>query len=117
MSDQTAAPPVSLSAGGHELERVSQRKRVVRRFFRHRMAVTGGAILLGIFLTVTLGTLVYSEADSLYNDTSLRLLPPSSAHPFGTDTIGRDILARTIYGGQISLIIGVPAVIVSITLG
>jgi ABC-type dipeptide/oligopeptide/nickel transport system permease subunit len=39
-------------------------------------------------------------------DTSLRLQPPSGEHPFGTDTVGRDILARTIYGGQISLLIG-----------
>ena len=42
---------------------------------------------------------------------------PSSAHPFGTDTVGRDILARTIYGGQISLMIGLTAVIIEILAG
>ena len=38
-----------------------------------------------------------------------RLQPPSAEHPFGTDTVGRDILARTVYGGQISLMIGLAA--------
>jgi peptide/nickel transport system permease protein len=117
MSEKTSSSPINLNAKVQELEHVSQKKRILRRFLRHRMAVTGGTILLGIFLFVTLGTVFYSEADSLYNDTGRRLLAPSWEHPFGTDTIGRDILARTIYGGQISLIIGVTAVLFSITLG
>ena len=99
MSEKTTSTPINLNGAVQELEHVSQKKRIIRRFLRHRMAVTGGTILLCIFLFVTLGTLVYSEADSLYNDTGQRLLAPSLEHPFGTDTIGRDILARTIYGG------------------
>jgi peptide/nickel transport system permease protein len=47
----------------------------------------------------------------------LRLSSPSAEHPFGTDTTGRDILARTIYGGQISLLIGMTAVILESILG
>ncbi len=43
--------------------------------------------------------------------------PPSAAHPFGTDTVGRDILARTIYGGQISLLIGLTAMLVEVIVG
>jgi peptide/nickel transport system permease protein len=88
-----------------------------RRFFRHRIAVIGLLILGGITLFVTLGTLFYTEADANFNDTSRRLLAPSAEHPFGTDTIGRDILARTIYGGQISLLIGLTAVSVAVLLG
>ena len=48
---------------------------------------------------------------------SIKLQPPSRAHFFGTDTIGRDILARTIYGGQISLSIGIFAAIVEVLVG
>ncbi|MBN2469253.1 MAG: ABC transporter permease, partial [Anaerolineae bacterium] len=66
---------------------------------------------------ITLGSAVFSEAYANYNDTSIRLQPPSAEHPFGTDTVGRDILARTIYGGQISLIIGISAMLVAVTLG
>ncbi|MFW5942255.1 MAG: ABC transporter permease, partial [Chloroflexota bacterium] len=63
------------------------------------------------------GALIYSEADANLTDTSLRLQAPSLAHPLGTDTVGRDILARTIYGGQISLIIGLAAVTLETILG
>ena len=45
------------------------------------------------------------------------LQAPTREHPFGTDTIGRDILARTIYGGQISIIIGLTAMIFEVILG
>lgn len=96
---------------------LSNRSRAINRFLKHRMAVTGSLILLSIILFVTVGAFFYSEADANYNDISRMLEPPSRQHPFGTDTIGRDVFARTIYGGQISLLIGVTAVMVSITVG
>ena len=52
-----------------------------------------------------------------YNDIAIKLRPPSAAHPWGTDAVGRDILARTIYGGQISLLIGLAAVAVALVVG
>jgi peptide/nickel transport system permease protein len=63
------------------------------------------------------GVFVTGEAYANCNDTSIKLQPPSQAHFFGTDTIGRDILARTIYGGQISLSIGIFAAIVEVLVG
>jgi peptide/nickel transport system permease protein len=88
-----------------------------RRFRRHRMAMAGVALLAGVFLFVTVGALFFSEADANRTDLSLKLQPPSRAHPFGTDLTGRDVLARTIYGGQISIIIGILAVIVALFVG
>jgi peptide/nickel transport system permease protein len=88
-----------------------------RRFRRHKMAIAGILMLLGIILYVTLGSLFFTEAEANITDLSIKLSAPSSEHPFGTDMVGRDILARTIYGGQISIIIGLFAVIVSILLG
>jgi len=111
-SSQTAA-----LGGSRGAQRVRFSQRALRRFLRHRAAVFGGSVLLLIALFVTVGALFYSEADANYNDTRRRLQPPSAEHPFGTDTIGRDILARVIYGGQISLIIGLTAVSVSVVLG
>ncbi len=88
-----------------------------RRFRRHKMAIAGIFILLGIILYVTVGSLFFTEAEANYTDLSIKLSGPSSEHPFGTDMVGRDILARTLYGGQISIIIGMLAVVVSIILG
>ncbi len=101
----------------------------VRRFRKHRMAIFGLSLLVLLVLYVVFGGLLVrgycapikqtlsGEAWANCNDTSLKLQPPSAEHIFGTDVIGRDILARTIYGGQISLLIGISAAIVEVILG
>ena len=83
------------------------------RFRRHKMAMAGAVMLILLFLYSFGGSLVFSEDYAKFTQTGNRLASPSSKHPFGTDTIGRDILARTIYGGQISLLIGVAAVVIA----
>ena len=88
-----------------------------RRFRRHKMALIGALVLILLFLYVFAGSLFASEDYANHNDTTLSLQAPSGAHPFGTDAIGRDILARTIYGGQISLIIGLFAVMIETFFG
>jgi peptide/nickel transport system permease protein len=88
-----------------------------RKFRRHKMAIFGVIVLMLLFLYSFGGALVYSEKLSIFTDTSLRLSPPSWEHPFGTDSIGRDVLARTIYGGQISLFIGLISVIIETVFG
>jgi peptide/nickel transport system permease protein len=81
------------------------------------MAMAGAAILLGLVLYVVVGALIYPEAYANRTETGNRLAPPSWEHPFGTDPVGRDVLARTIYGGHISLLIGLSAMLVSLALG
>jgi peptide/nickel transport system permease protein len=61
--------------------------------------------------------LLIPESVANFNDPTRKLLSPSTEHPFGTDRIGRDLLARTIWGGQISLFIGVTAMAVEILVG
>jgi peptide/nickel transport system permease protein len=90
---------------------------VRKRFMRHKMAVFGLIVLVLLILYSFVGALIYTEAEANYTDTKLRLSSPSADHPFGTDTVGRDILIRTIYGGQISLLIGLSAVIVEVFVG
>jgi peptide/nickel transport system permease protein len=87
------------------------------RFRRHKMAMAGAVMLLLLFLYSFGGSLVFTEDYANLTETGNRLSPPTAAHPFGTDTIGRDILARTIYGGQISLLIGLAAVVVMVLVG
>lgn len=101
----------------------------VRRFRKHRMAMFGLGLLIFLIIYISFGGLfasgycapinqeVRGEAWANCNDTSLKLQPPSSDHIFGTDVIGRDIFARTIYGGQISFLIGISAAIVEVILG
>ena len=87
------------------------------RFFRHRIAVTGLLLLSLIIVFVIAGAFVFSE--NYANELSLKdkFQPPSLNHLFGTDGVGRDVLARTIWGGQISLMIGVVSVSISILVG
>jgi len=87
------------------------------RFMRHKMAVFGVIVLVLLILYSFGGAFFYSEADANFTDTQIRLNAPTSEHLFGTDTVGRDILIRTIYGGQISLLIGLSAVIVEVIVG
>jgi peptide/nickel transport system permease protein len=88
-----------------------------QRFRRHRMAIAGVCIMIFLFLFVTVGAVIFPESFANQTATANRLQPPSAAHPFGTDAVGRDVLARTIYGGHISLLIGVSAMTVSLMLG
>jgi peptide/nickel transport system permease protein len=114
-----AATDVTWEAAKEQVERppLTPGQVAWRRFRRHKMAMIGVALLAGVILYVTVGAFVYSEADANYTDLSRKLSPPSREHPFGTDLVGRDILARTIYGGQISIIIGILAVLVSLVVG
>src|SRR5262245_47911172 len=91
--------------------------RALRRLRRHRMAMVGLGILVFVVLYVVIGSFLIPEASSNYNDPGRALHPPSSDFIFGTDDIGRDINARIIYGGQVSLFIAVTAVTVAIGVG
>jgi peptide/nickel transport system permease protein len=90
---------------------------VWRRFRKHRMALFGGigAILLVIFIIG--GSIIVPESRANATDLKARLSAPTSQHWFGTDSVGRDVFNRIIYGGQISLFIGVTAVFIAVTLG
>jgi len=103
--DELEAPPLTL------------RQLTWRRFRRHKMAIFGTIVLALLFAYCFGGTLFMTEADANAVETAARLQPPSREHPFGTDTIGRDVLARTVYGGQISLMIGLTAMLVELLIG
>jgi peptide/nickel transport system permease protein len=112
-----SSKPATLKADAVAIQPVTPTQQVIRRFVRHKGAMVGLFILIGIILFIMVGSFVFSEADANRTNTGIRLQPPSAEHPFGTDRIGRDILARTIYGGQISLLIGLLAVIVEVSVG
>src|SRR3954454_18350096 len=87
-----------------------------RRFRRHRLAAASCVILLVLIAAVVLGPFIWRIAINDIDFTA-RLEGPSLAHPFGTDDLGQDILARMIYGGRISLAVGLAAMSVSVIVG
>jgi peptide/nickel transport system permease protein len=105
LAKEVEAPPLSL------------RELTWRRFRRHKMAIAGLIALTLLFVYSFGGAFFVTERYANLTNTKLRLQAPSPTHLFGTDTVGRDILARTIYGGQISLIIGLTAVIIELLVG
>jgi peptide/nickel transport system permease protein len=87
-----------------------------RRFRRHRLAMGGAVVLAAMVCAVLLGPAVYPVAVNEI-DFKAKLQGPSRAHPLGTDDLGQDVLARMLYGGRISLAVGVTAMLISITVG
>ena len=87
-----------------------------RRFLRHRLATVGAAVLVVMVVGVVAGPLVWRVPVNEI-DFKAKLRTPSWSHPLGTDDLGQDLLARMLYGGRISLVIGVAAVVISTTIG
>jgi peptide/nickel transport system permease protein len=87
-----------------------------QRFCRHRAALFG-ATLLGVLLLAALAAPWLSPYDVRSQNLSAMLEPPSLAHPFGTDELGRDLLTRLLWGGRISLSVGFLATTVAVVLG
>ena len=87
-----------------------------RRFRRHRLAMVGVAILLVMVAAVLTGPFVYRVPINEI-DFKAKLKTPSWSHPLGTDDLGQDLLARLLYGGRISLAVGVAAMLIAVTVG
>lgn len=102
----TARPVRALSHGAIGLRRIA----------RHRGAMVGAAVILVLLLCSVLApSIARYDPNAPHFDTSLR--PPSTAFPLGTDSFGRDILSRVVYGGRISLTVGAIAVLLSFAAG
>ena len=113
MATESVAVPVAASLGTAER---SQWQMALERFRAHRPAV------LGVFVLVTLAILcAAAPLVSPYDPDNTRLLelyePPSLTHPFGTDDLGRDLATRILYGGRVSLSVGLLAVTVAVSIG
>lgn len=88
----------------------------MKLFMRNKMALAGA-----IFIAIVLVCAVFAPFIAVHNpstvDTKSILAAPSSEHPFGTDTLGRDIFSRIVYGSRISLSIGFIAVGIAVLIG
>ena len=109
----TAGPSVATTTG-RRAER-SLWKDAWRRFRRHKLAMTG-AIIYGLLILMTLvGPFLWTRG---INDIDLLASNQwSAAHPLGADDLGRDVLARILWGGRISIAVGLAAMLVAVTIG
>src|SRR6184192_3769026 len=87
-----------------------------RKFRRHRMAVASVVILAALTSAVLLGPFIWRVPINEIDFTA-RLSAPGWQHPFGTDDLGQDLLARMLYGGRISLAVGLSAMAVAVVVG
>jgi peptide/nickel transport system permease protein len=90
--------------------------RVVRRLVRSPSAQVG-AVVTGLFVAMAILASWVAPYDPLVPATDSILQPPSRAHPFGTDELGRDVLSRVLYGSRISLEVGLVAVGIAMAAG
>jgi peptide/nickel transport system permease protein len=117
--------PASLSAELPALAgaATARRRRVLspgreawRRFRKHKLAVVSLVVLLLMVASIAAGPFLWRvPIDDI--DFGAQMAGPSWAHPFGTDDLGQDLLARMIYGGRISLAVGVAAMLVAVIVG
>lgn len=96
--------------------RPSQQSGGLARFLRRnvRIGIGGGIILLMVLLAAT-APLYAGNPDAM--NPIIRLEPPSAVHWFGTDSLGRDVFARTVFGAQISLAIGFSVAVLAVAIG
>ncbi len=108
---------------GGQLAARSLRSDAWRRLKKNRLAMAGLIwiiIIMLIAVTADLWVPRFFGDPTAIDTTTLAqesLQPPSAAHPFGTDKLGRDILSRTVYGAQVSIMVGVVAVGISVIVG
>jgi len=95
---------------------MSNARRLLHRFLRHRLGVMGAAFLLILCLLTLLAPVI---TDGLPNKACLSRIyqPPSREHILGTDQLGRDVFTRVLYGARVSLQVGIVSVLIQLSLG
>jgi ABC-type dipeptide/oligopeptide/nickel transport system permease subunit len=95
-----------------------------RTWFRETIArllmnkgATAALIVLAVIAIVVIFAPVFAPYDPTAVDTANTDGPPSLSHPLGTDTIGRDILSRIIFGGRLTVLVGVVAIVIAVACG
>ena len=120
MAGSTLASPTAeaaaLPAAAARPRHLSPGREAWRRFRRHRLAAAGLAILVLMMLAVALGPALWPVPINDI-DFAAHLDGPSWSHPLGSDDLGQDLLARMLYGGRISLAVGLAAMLVALVAG
>src|SRR5579859_2110294 len=117
LSDAALAPAAPPLPSIVVVRRPTTRVTSLLRFCRRNPLVLGGALVVLVWVVVSIAAPLIAPYGPLTQKVSDRLQAPGAAHPFGTDALGRDILSRVLYGGRISLPVGFLVVSVSLVIG
>ena len=104
---------MSVIAAEPALRPAKPRVAQLRRFARRNPTIIAGSAILTIIALLAIFAPLFA-GDAITMQPALRLRPPSEANWFGTDHLGRDVFARTVYGAQISLYVGIAVAAMSI---
>lgn len=88
-----------------------------RRFARNRPAVAGAVLVAALAIGALFAPVLTGDPLAQPDPVRLQDRPPSLAHPLGTDPFSRDVLSRTLHGARVSLVVGVGAALLAVTLG
>jgi peptide/nickel transport system permease protein len=110
-----SGPRIDLKRATNQAHR-SWFKETLARLLKNRAASAGVIVLIVISIIVVLAPLI-EPYDPIAVDTSNTDGPPTWSHPFGTDTIGRDILSRIMLGGRLTVLVGVVAIVIAAGVG
>ncbi len=118
---KTAAGAIPQQRGGDlsgepPIRVVKEWQEVWHRFAANRLALVGLVLVVGLFLTAVFAPWI-SPQDPLHQDLYHTTEPPSGAHWFGTDAIGRDQLSRVIWGSRIAVEVGLASIILTLLIG
>lgn len=91
-------------------------KKKVRKFFNNRLAVFGLLVVV-IFLVLMIGAPIFTKWDPNAPNFKAKLVGPNAEHLLGTDSLGRDLFARILYGGRTSVLIAVVSSFIGSTIG
>jgi peptide/nickel transport system permease protein len=116
LSADAPAAGVAVAGQPRKAQRFSPGREAWRRFRRHRLAMASSVVLLLIVLAIALGPLLWRVPINEI-DFAAKLEGPSWTHPLGTDDLGQDVLARLLYGGRVSLAVGLCAMLVASFVG
>lgn len=106
----------TLPEGGEGYQSGSMWRLILAVFLENRLAIVGLVIIVFITLFSFVGPLIYHTQQE-FNNPSIAHLPPSLAHPMGTNPVGFDTLGRLMLGGQSSLEVGFAAAIIAVLIG
>ncbi len=114
-SAENTTPVISLMPAKHS-RRESAYGRSLRAFVHHRVALVALAVILLIIAASMLASHLTSY-DPVGRNVKDRMQEPSLTYPMGTDSLGRDVFTRVLYGGQISLLVGFLSISIAFVIG